>query len=71
MGARYELLNANKMFLDFNIRFSVWFKGNKQKMKGAEGDMELNDNLLNTKNMFHNERKYMNPVKLIKLYGDK
>ena len=29
MGARYELLNANKMFLDFNIRFSVWFKGNK------------------------------------------
>ena len=40
-------------------------------MKGAEGDMELNDNLLNTKNMFHNERKYMNPVKLIKLYGDK
>jgi len=30
-----------------------------------------NESLLNTKNRFHKEVKYMNPVKLIKLYNVK
>jgi len=71
MGARYELLNANRMLVDLDISLRVFFCYVKTKNKKMQNKstIQLNEGLMDTKTMFsENMDKYMNPVKMVKMY---
>ena len=68
MGARYELVNANMMLVNLDINLNVSFLRMQKLRVKRHSIMQANSNLISTKGIFNKQVKYMNPVKMIKMY---